>query len=329
MVRSLGDRPALDGIRAIAIVAVMGLHAIDRLFSGGFFGVDIFFVLSAFLITSIILDELRTSAGAYRFRDFYWRRALRLGPALILWLGLLAWPTAVEEQFYLLWPLVLVLLWRRRRRVRVLRWSVVGMTLAVVLTAATSSLLPNSYFQPNSYFLLTGHLIPLAAGVAAALLYAEGGSPALERVLRLRSTAVLSVAVLAVLICGYGWLRPVGGVLLQTVVALASAALILHVCLDEGSPVSRLLGWAPVVWLGRRSYGLYLYHRTLTILLPALFPGLTLRYMGPLVLLVSFLIAEASYRFVERPVLRMGRARLERRRELAMSQPSSRAPGSV
>jgi len=61
----------LDGVRAIAIAAVMGLHTIDRLFSGGFFGVDIFFVLSAFLISSLILEELEAEAGSYRFRDFY------------------------------------------------------------------------------------------------------------------------------------------------------------------------------------------------------------------------------------------------------------------
>jgi len=109
-------------------------------------------------------------------------------------------------------------------------------------------------------------------------------------------------------------LRPVGGVVLQTAVALASATLILHVCLGEGSPVTHLLSWGPVVWLGRRSFGLCFYHRTLTILLPELLPDMTLRYLGPLTVLISLTIAGVSFRFVERPVMRIGLARPERRR---------------
>src|SRR5438309_1380152 len=93
-VRRLGRKPGLDGVRAVAIVAVVGLHAIARLFPGGFLGVDAFFVLSAFLITSLILGELAERQGSYSFRGFYFRRALRLGPALLVWLALLALPSA-------------------------------------------------------------------------------------------------------------------------------------------------------------------------------------------------------------------------------------------
>jgi peptidoglycan/LPS O-acetylase OafA/YrhL len=81
-IRPLGNQPGLDGIRAIGIVAVMGLHAIDRLFPGGNLGVDVFFVLSAFLITSLILRELDENDGRFRFAAFYWRRAFRLARIL-------------------------------------------------------------------------------------------------------------------------------------------------------------------------------------------------------------------------------------------------------
>src|SRR4051812_36488933 len=86
-VRFLGRVPALDGVRAIAILAVMGFHAQISQFGGGYFGVDIFFVLSGFLITSLLLSE-RETGGRIDLRAFYARRALRLLPALAVMLSL-------------------------------------------------------------------------------------------------------------------------------------------------------------------------------------------------------------------------------------------------
>lgn len=101
MQRRVRDRDAfylasLDGIRAVAITGVFGLHLARQYFPGGAFGVDVFFVLSAYLITSILLRELR-HRGRIRFGAFYCRRIFRLGPALVLWLLLLATPTALLQ----------------------------------------------------------------------------------------------------------------------------------------------------------------------------------------------------------------------------------------
>jgi peptidoglycan/LPS O-acetylase OafA/YrhL len=161
----LGRRPALDGIRALAIIAVVGVHVSTILipslagkwFVGGVAGVDVFFVLSGFLITSLLLEE-HDRSRSIGLRSFYWRRILRLWPALYLllignfiysmvvhipvgytlrgdgliaayqsnWAWSLGWPVpfgldntwslAVEEQFYLIWPIVLLLVLRWRDR---------------------------------------------------------------------------------------------------------------------------------------------------------------------------------------------------------------------
>jgi peptidoglycan/LPS O-acetylase OafA/YrhL len=166
--RSAGHAPhfqycaAVDGLRGIAVLAVLGFHAFPETVSGGYIGVDVFFVISGFLITSIIARQLRH--GAFSFADFYWRRVRRLFPALVIvlaatlalgWLVMLPdefkqlgklvgsssvfaanlalwresgyfdraaelkpllhlWSLGIEEQFYLVWPAILVGLWRRR-----------------------------------------------------------------------------------------------------------------------------------------------------------------------------------------------------------------------
>lgn len=96
MLNRLGTRPALDGVRATAIIAVMGLHADARIAPGGWLGVDLFFVLSAFLISSLIMNEVAMHPGGwFDFGGFYWRRFFRLAPALLLWLATLAPLTAL------------------------------------------------------------------------------------------------------------------------------------------------------------------------------------------------------------------------------------------
>ena len=173
----LGHRRALDGLRGVAVLAVLGFHGGVPFMRGGFLGVDVFFVLSGFLITSLLYEEWRRT-GAIRLRAFYMRRVLRLLPALILlllaltiyaiWLpwpdqrarlraeiaftllyvanwalafrlvpdlGFLAhaWSLAIEEQFYLVWPLALLLL--LRSGVRLPRVIALVM-LAIVASAA-------------------------------------------------------------------------------------------------------------------------------------------------------------------------------------------------
>ena len=92
---SPGHVKALDGVRGIAIGSVMLLHSAQAYFPGGAVGVDLFFALSAYLITSLILQETSDNRGRFSFASFYARRALRLGPALVIWLAIVAAPTAV------------------------------------------------------------------------------------------------------------------------------------------------------------------------------------------------------------------------------------------
>lgn len=343
----LGQRPALDGVRGVAILAVMALHAAASYFPGGAVGVDVFFALSAFLITSLILEEVGRRGGCFSFKDFYVRRALRLGPALILWLALVAGPTAalagqsdmlfsstiasllyfgnyalafgwwpiadahahvwslaIEEQFYAVWPLVLVVLLLRRggSATRLALW--VGLVASLAVFWVTEATVYSNYFLP------TGHLVPLAAGCLAAHLFTFGMPFWLRTAV---SQSFLPWAILAA-VAGYTLVPYRAAV---PIIGVGVGLLILHVCVGEGSAAARLLAWPILLWFGRRSYGLYLYHRTLAGTIPLLVPGITLKVAGPLVLALSCLTAEVSWRLVERPIARAGRARLARSVPLA------------
>jgi peptidoglycan/LPS O-acetylase OafA/YrhL len=163
-VKSNKYEPSLDGIRAVAITAVVLYHSAPNWFPGGWAGVDAFFVLSGYLITRLLSDEIKEN-GSIDFQNFYIRRALRLAPAFVVllvvelafdliesspqkWVNAQAvhisglylmnwnrafdwlpeghlghtWSLAMEEQFYLLWPMMLLMIWRRDA----LRWTVTG-----------------------------------------------------------------------------------------------------------------------------------------------------------------------------------------------------------
>jgi len=351
--RKLGHRPALDGVRALAILGVMAIHADDRLFRGGFYGVDVFFALSSFLITSLIYEELSIRGGRYSFFSFYVRRALRLCPALVLWLLAIAAPTAVvlhqtehiplstlvalsyttnvalaagehvadpylhawslsvEEQFYIVWPAIVVFALAVRRVAVQRRILVVWCLVAAAIMYLSATTVSASYYLP------TGHLVPLAAGSLAACLFAFEGW---GRLVAAASSAAAGVGALGLLIGVFVLYRSVGalpGLLIGVTTSLAAVSLILGAALEPRSPAARLLSSRVAVYIGRRSYGLYLYHRTLSALIPALIPGITLKVAGPSALAVSFLVAEASFRFVERPAHRRGREWLRRRRQPA------------
>jgi peptidoglycan/LPS O-acetylase OafA/YrhL len=341
----LGYRPALDGLRGVAILAVMALHTFPPLARGGYIGVDIFFVLSGFLITVLLLEEW-DQRGAIRLGTFYFRRALRLLPALLgllagCWLyarvfhsrswadGLLhdtpaalfyvfnwwmigwpearatwmldhAWSLAVEEQFYLLWPPALLGL---------LQWGVRRSRLALLLLAGIAAAVgwrlvlwqgPGAIVR--LYHGTDTRADALLIGCLLGVLTVSGWLP------RGRWLRVLVPIALGVLLWHLGWTTHLGDAWVYrgglTLVASASAVVLVALLHDEAPVLGRMLASAPLVWVGRLSYGLYLWHWPVFCELHC-----RLRTAPPWMKLLlqfgsAFALAALSYYVLERPVLR-------------------------
>lgn len=337
----------LDGLRALAVALVFVFHAAPDVLHGGYVGVDVFFVLSGYLITTLLMSEWGIT-GRLDLPRFYARRAIRLYPALLLllvlaiptalWLGQRGvggdvaagitytsdfwslrntdhvhglgqlWSLAVEEQFYLIWPLALLLLLRLAppRRMHVIAAAV---AVCVVLKAVAFDL---GGWQA-AYFTPWGSADELLVGAALALGYPQS-SPSLRR--RLGSPGIGALGI-AVVLTSAGVLREVqdprayrGGLL---VVALASACVIAHVVAsDQSGPLSMLLSIRVMRWGGQRSYGIYLFH-LLALDVAAQAPGPRSLRIGS-GLLLAFVLAEISYRAVEMPTRKSLRPRLQPQR---------------
>jgi peptidoglycan/LPS O-acetylase OafA/YrhL len=308
--------PALDGLRGVAVTLVVLSHAHLTPGVAGPLGVSVFFVLSGYLITGLLLGEVEET-GTVGLRRFWCRRLLRLAPALLVmvtlvelyvlavgypvehWNALVAatyteniamgvfgntdglfthtWTLGLEEQFYLLWPLVIVAAVARRRLV------VISLVVAVVSLLVRQVLMGD---VQTAYSSPPASCYPLAFGCALA---ASG-----LRLPRWAGSACL-LGVVAVA-CFPG---PGGALWAQTLVSVFAVGVL------AGPPPE--LGWAPAVWLGRRSYSLYLWQAPVLALLGPI--------SGPfwLAVLVSFPLtigaACASYRWIETPGRKYGRVR--------------------
>jgi peptidoglycan/LPS O-acetylase OafA/YrhL len=343
----LGYRPALDGVRAFAVGAVLAVHG--GLLNGGFFGVDIFFVLSGFLITSLLIEEwVRTDTLS--LRAFYARRARRLLPALFLtiaavgvlyvafpdlnrgigfgwaalaaafyvgnWaeafhshgslgdLGLLThtWSLAIEEQFYIVWPLLLIVLLRRRFQPRMLTLGLGGLAVAsgVLCFLTWERVLGGSaFFQSHT------RAIDLLVGCALGTAWASrGGTHQVHRFANSQLVALAAIAGLAVLVATLSPDDPLVYSVGFPIVALCSAVVIAHVVANRGSMVTSSLSMGLIVWVGVRSYGIYLYHLPVFEVLTPSRLHLRLAIVLPIRVLVTLIVAAASYRFVESRFLR-------------------------
>jgi peptidoglycan/LPS O-acetylase OafA/YrhL len=350
-------QPALDGIRALAVCAVLAFHGGVAAVPGGFLGVDAFFVLSGFLITSLILNE-RSLTGRVDLVAFWGRRVRRLLPALLVvlttvvlmarWampaeeLGVLRWDAlaalayvanwrmadrgndyfattgapsplqhtwslGIEEQFYLLWPIVLVvlLMWMRLRRLSITVFCLVGATASTLFAAW----LYRRDGLSRAYYGTETRAAALLIGCAlATLLVAWRPTGRSHRHPVLGSLALAGTATTGLLWAlaagSNAWLYQ-GGL---TVAALAVAAVVGHAVVSPDSPTARFLAIPPLVWIGRISYGLYLWHWPLFGWLTADRTGLTGSSLLALRCASTLLIAVISYLVVEQPIRRARRA---------------------
>jgi peptidoglycan/LPS O-acetylase OafA/YrhL len=351
-VPALRYAPGLDGVRALAVLAVFTYHLGTDQLVGGFIGVDVFFVLSGYLITSLLMVEV-TRTTTVCLRGFYERRARRLLPALVavlltmgaigaVWLpeqaarlrgdtlaalGYLTnwwliheqtsyfgvgerpplllhlWSLAVEEQFYLVWPLLLIALvrWRSGKGLTVI------LIAGIAASAVAAGLLYDPWADPSRvyYGTDTRAAAPLVGALLAVHVRPWRPGSRHHRPLGAGWWDLLGVAGLA----GLGiaaWMVTERDPLLYRggflVVALLSAAVVASAGRSD-SRFGRALGTQPLRWLGERSYAIYLWHWPVCVLTrPELDVDLTGWANTALRLAVTLALAEVSYRLVERPV---------------------------
>ena len=353
--------PGLDGLRGIAVLAVIIYHADVSLLVGGFLGVDVFFVLSGFLITALLLSELERTNKVDR-AQFYIRRIRRLMPALFLVLlfsvlvsGLFVldaafhvrrdlpwaitfvlnwsylffeqsyfvnisrppllqhlWSLSVEEQFYVIWPLLLVAIYklplgRMPPRVKVF---VVSSALALASTAWMAYLsIENGFPIPNDpsrvYFGTDTHAMGLLVGCAAAALWRPERLTA--KLTPDRATAMAGIGFGSLLGLAYffvyvselnEWLYR-GGFLVLSLLTAALIAIAAH----PGLKFGQVLGNPILKWFGDRSYGIYLWHWPIFVLLRS---GIDVQWPEAVAFLakigIVLVVSDLSYRFVELPI---------------------------
>lgn len=314
----LGYRPELDGLRGIAIALVLVSH-FDGWLAPGVAGVVLFFVLSGFLITSLLLEE-HARTGGISLPAFWLRRVRRLGPALAIWLVVVAplwlwlrpdeptglnaistlfyvanwrhaavgeemgvfggmWSLSIEEQFYLVWPVILA-----RVLIRWPRLVAPTMLAAAVLIVALRFTVADAWLP--WFFATPLRLDAIALGCALSAWYVSG------RRLKVAWWSAVPFLVVALVMVSLPTLLT-----LTTTLAAVAGVLLVGAVADDGASWLR---WRPLRELGRISYGLYLWHAPVFLLVGDSVPG---PVGWALMTVASIAVAMASYRWVERPFL--------------------------
>jgi peptidoglycan/LPS O-acetylase OafA/YrhL len=329
-------RPDIDGLRAIAVLAVVGFHGEISAFAGGFAGVDVFFVISGFLITGIILDSLEKNT--FSFVEFYARRANRILPSLLLviaatiaigWCVLFTWESqalgrhvtasslfvsnfllwseagyfdsalkpllhlwslAVEEQFYLLWPIAAVAMWRRKIP---FRWPV---TAVVIASFAFSILALRTGYGTAAFYFPFSRFWEIGLGALLAIhlhQHDHSESPSSREIVALVGIVCLALTFFFVssrtLWPGFWAIPPVAGTALL-------------IWAGPATRINRLVGNKIFVAIGLVSYPLYLWHWPLMVMARLINEGQLARAGRVGLIVVSLVLAFITYRYVEIPI---------------------------
>ena len=369
--------PGLDGLRALAVVAVIAYHSEIESVPGGFLGVEIFFVISGYLITALLLEEFNLNS-AINLRQFWGRRARRLLPALFLyiggsvafaysmaedvvptkgevlstfgyvynWFGIFQeisytdvferknffhhlWSLAVEEQFYLLWPILLLCLQRYIHRKVTISLLILGIT--------SSAFLMWTMYQPfedplRVYYGTDTRASGLLIGVLLAYIWRPWNAEKSELFPKGKDALLpVGLAALGILIWAnthYTLLMPDadqlfrGGFLITSI----ATAIVIACVVTPNSNLNSILGLAPFVWVGKRSYGLYLWHwPVFQLTRERVDVDINGWELFAVRMFVTLVLVEISYQCIERPIRerRMMRelAKVKKIKELKSSFP--------
>lgn len=346
--------PGLDGLRAIAVLAVIAYHVSFDWTPGGLLGVTMFFVLSGYLITDLLLAQW-SEHKRIDFKTFWFRRARRLLPAMFIMLALVSlwlfltdtgrlysiggdigsallyisnwwlifhdvsyfesfgppsplghfWSLAVEEQFYLLWPLLLLGgLHIARMRGQLLSWTIA----ATAISACLMTLLYSPGEDPSRvYYGTDTRAFSLLIGASLAIVWP---SRRLAVNISMRSRVALNtlgsiglgiMIAMIVMTKEYDSFLYQGGMVVASIATAAVVAAIVHPAVKLGN----LIGFKPLRWLGVRSYGIYLYHYPIIVLsTPQAQFGEFHAVRALLQVAATLAIAELSWRYIEEPIRR-------------------------
>lgn len=360
--RKLGKSymPGLDGLRCIAVLAVLLYHISPNQFVGGYIGVDLFFVISGFLITYLNLQKIENPNKTFSLKNFWLRRARRLIPALVLvilvcvplgaiiypdilvgvfrqvagaltyttnWVEIIHgsnyfdqanpslfknfWSLAVEEQFYLIWPPILLLLMSRRLRNSQLISIIAAVGLASLILMGVLAT-PDNYTRV--YYGTDTHCFGLAFGIIFAFIWnRQEGLLSREWITSQKWTVALApvgligFALIVMLVPDTAAFTYPFGLGLGS---LFSLFLVGSVIIRQDSLFTRIMELAPMRWVGVRSYSIYLWHWPMLvfgrILVPTALGTVENVLVDVLFAAISFVASDLSYRFVEEPLRKDG-----------------------